>query len=277
MYNAVNNKKEHREAWVTKSTADYAERLKVASAAGIKTKAKPFVTTLLYESESKPASTTTSTAEFKSKAGAPSTHTGSAKTAARTATEEDPRIAKHREEFEKATYEHWHRIKTFDAARAGRFKTYFAEQGWGFFTFYCLLWVLSFAAIYIILKCRILDYRGLFEYIYCLCFGQVERDSFFAKMEDVNPMYFDLAFSFALNEIIDVVRLPLAILWFMAIRHWWTRIPEKTMMRDMAPEKAVEFAVKARDKFRKSVMKGSGGTLSKAAKSSNPEVPRNSL
>lgn len=279
MFNAVNGKKEDRQKWVTKSTADYAERLKIAAAAGIKTSAKPFVSTLLYESEGKTsAKTTISPTDLHQKqqheeSGKVSTTSGD-KGAKRTATEEDPRIAQHREEFEKSTYEHWHRIKTFDAARAGRFKTYFAEHGWGFFTFYCLIWLTSFAAIYLILKLKILDYRGMFEYIYCITFGQIERDSFFAKMEDVNPMYFDLAFTFALNEVVDIVRLPLAVLWFMALRHWWTRRPEKTMMRDMSPEKAIEFTIKARDSLRKGMMRGSGTTLSRAARSPNPEVPR---
>lgn len=273
MFNAVNGKKEDREKWVTKSTADYAERLKVAASAGITTKARPFVTTLLYEAAKKPTATETIDSAKTGEEGKMA-KTASEK-AARTATEEDPRISEHREEFEKMSYEHWHRIKTFDAARGGRFKAYFAEHGWGFFTFYCLIWLLSFALIYLIIKLKILDYRGMFEYVFCIAFGQIEREGFFAKMEEVNPMYFDLAFTFAINEVVDIVRLPFAVLWFLALRHWWTRRPQKTMMRDMMPEKAIEFTVKARDNMRRGMMKGSGGTLSRAATTPNPEIPRN--
>jgi hypothetical protein len=276
MLTAVNGTKADREKWVTKSTADFAERLKIAKEAGIKTSPslKPGITTLLYEADSKQTATATaiSSSDAKGATSGVATPGGVAAKAAsvRAAKEDDPRIRQHREDFERNTYEHWTRIASFKAARGGRFKTYFAEHGWGFFTFYCFIYALGFVAIYLILKLKILDYRGIFEYIFCIAGGSIERTPFFDRMADVNPQYVDMAFAAMLNEGCDAVRFPLAVLWFLALRRWWTRQPGKTMFRDFMPEKGMTFAIKMRDEARRRMMReasaSGGGTVATAAR-----------
>lgn len=286
MFRAANSKKGVvREEWVENSTSDFAERLKIAEAAGLNvnaSKLKPNVSTLLNAPPVKQRSLTeqrfhtTSTGELAAQRKDREESVSKQQKAEREAkvkNETEESIAQHRDEFDKSTAEHWDRVKTFKAARAGRYKQYFAMWGWGFFTWYLVIYAATFLGIYFVVKWKMVDYRTAFEYVYCLTFGAIDRPKFFDYLDSGSPMMLDLSFTMMLNEVLDFWRLPFAAMTFWTVRFWWMKNPGKQMFRDTMPEKAIEFNLKKRTPERRSLMKTGGGTASSAPVAPKPEMP----
>lgn len=288
MFKAANSRKGTvREEWVSNSTADFEERLKIAEHQGIDVRAdkvRPNVSTLMDAPQPRRATPmtmtatahqrfqTTSTAELAKQREAREdslSRRDKADREAKLKNETQESIAQHRDEFDRSSAEHWDRIKTFKAARSGRYKQFFAQWGWGFFSWYLVIYVLGLLGIFAAIKWKYIDHRSAFEYVYCLTFGAIDRPKFFDTLDGTAPWLVDAAFALMINEMLDFWRLPFAAFTFWSIRFWWMRSPGKTMFRDTMPEKAIEFTIKQRDAARREVMKRSGGTAATAAVAPN--------
>jgi hypothetical protein len=132
------------------------------------------------------------------------------------------------------------RIEEFQAARRRRYATFTARFGWTLIIVYVIVYVGMLVFMWSLLRSGAIDMMSIFEATYCFISGHVDRPSFFEKLEEWGD-YTNLGFAFMLNELLDVVRVPVTLaLWWM-FRKGLIRMKTNTVFRWNSVEYDIEL------------------------------------
>jgi hypothetical protein len=208
---AINTGKKEATKWVTKSTADFAKSTAAAKEAGLKPN------------------------DERSKSVAKADNA-----------EVEQRMKDIREWTDIQTT----RISTFRTGRNKRFGERFATYGAGFIVVYAIVYVAFFAVIFIAINTGYVSKFALFEMLYGVMGGMFEREDFFERVSKWEN-YIDFGFTFVLNELLDVVRVPISAGMYFFCRKAVTRF-KPSIFRWHSPEYGIkDGAVRARSKVTK--------------------------
>jgi hypothetical protein len=107
------------------------------------------------------------------------------------------------------------RMEDFQAARRRRYASFSLRFGWTFILVYVVVYVAMLGFLWALLRSGAIDMLSIFEATYCFISGHLDRPSFFERLEEWGD-YTNLGFAFMLNELMDVIRVPVALgLWWM--------------------------------------------------------------
>lgn len=129
------------------------------------------------------------------------------------------------------------RVKNFRKDRVGRYKYYFGQYGRGFLITYGFFYLVCLAAIYWSCRTRRMDKVQLFEFVFSLNLGSIDREAFFERVLQWDN-YIDFGFAFLLNEMLDMWRLPFCMGIFWQFRKILARHQrhDSSIFRWQAPE-----------------------------------------
>jgi hypothetical protein len=196
MNNALNSGKASTQKWVTKSTADYAAKTELALEAGV---------------------------------------IGGSVERKRNAKARQIAVDRKNEELQAWSESQVARMAEFQAGRRRRYASHSARYGWTFLLVYIILYVVMLGVIWLILRLGLLDMLSFFEFVYCLLSGHLDRPQFFERLEEWGD-YTNLGFAFLLNEMLDIIRVPLTLAFWWMFRRALIRVKTSTVFRWNAPE-----------------------------------------
>ena len=233
MNTALNKGRNSAEKWVTKSTADYAAKTEDAIDAGV----------IGGDAQRK--------REVKAR-----------KVAA----------DRHAQELQAWQESQVARIEDFQSARRRRYATFTTRYGWTFILVYVIVYLAVLGCLWVILRSGVIDMMSLFEATYCFISGHVDRPGFFEKLEEWGE-YTNLGFAFMINEMLDVVRVPLTLAFWWMFRKALIRAKTNTVFRWNSVEYDIELrrvqracddaGRKAEDALRKKELEKAGASKKK--------------
>ena len=109
------------------------------------------------------------------------------------------------------------RIFDFKKGRVEKYKEFWQRHGIGFACIYGCLYIAGLFAFWIMLHNKIIDKHSMFEVIFTLSYGTIEREPFFRRVDQWGD-YIDFGFAFTLNELLDLIRLPICLGLFWCFR-----------------------------------------------------------
>ncbi len=111
------------------------------------------------------------------------------------------------------------KIFDFKKGRVDRYKDFFKRHGIFFAALYFSFYFGGLFFFWFLLHNKIVDKHSLFEIMYAMSAGYLEREPFFHRVEEWGD-YIDFGFAFTLNELADVVRIPFTLTFFYAFKRF---------------------------------------------------------
>lgn len=127
------------------------------------------------------------------------------------------------------------RIWDFKRGKVRKYREFFSRHGWAYAGLYLFLYFTGLGAFWFVLHYQIVEKTAFFELVFSMTMGYVERKSFFERVDAWND-YIDFGFAFTLNEVLDVVRIPLSLMIYYTFRRVLTKW-RPSIFKMNAPEK----------------------------------------
>lgn len=109
------------------------------------------------------------------------------------------------------------------------------DHGIGFLYVWVFFYALGFLGFLFLLETKTIDKRQLFEVVFLACGQTADREDFF-KRAATWDRYVNVGCAFLANEAVDLFRIPLTVMFFIAGRRLVTR-SKSSMFRWHATEK----------------------------------------